>query len=55
MRVFECRGDSCAVRAGNHYGKVQGGIREMGYECDKCKILIVEDELMVRKALRYII
>ena len=27
----------------------------MGYECDKCKILIVEDELLVRKALRYII
>ena len=27
----------------------------MGYEGDKCKILIVEDELLVRKALRYII
>lgn len=27
----------------------------MPYNCDKCKILIVEDELIVRKALRYII
>lgn len=25
----------------------------MGYECDKCKILIVEDELLVRKALHH--
>ena len=36
-------------------GKYREEYGNMGYEGDKCKILIVEDELLVRKALRYII